>query len=109
MQLKSIMGAAALLLGAHALAGESAPFKDRSEQESYAIGAQTGRTLKADKGDIDVAMLIEGLKDGLAGNKLRMSEDELRAVMSHVQQELHNKMVLSRRAAAGAGKPSPAK
>jgi FKBP-type peptidyl-prolyl cis-trans isomerase FklB len=90
--------ALAALIPAGALADEASPFKDRKEQESYAIGAQTGRTLKKDNVDIDAGMLIRGLKDGLGAEKLLLSENELRAVMSRVQQELHKNMVLNRRA-----------
>jgi FKBP-type peptidyl-prolyl cis-trans isomerase len=86
------------LMSAGALAGETSAFKDRKEQVSYAIGAQTGRTLKKDNVEIDTAMLIRGLKDGLGGDRLLLSENELRAVMSEVQQELHKNMVLNRRA-----------
>jgi FKBP-type peptidyl-prolyl cis-trans isomerase len=87
-----------VLLSTGAMAEDASPFKDRRQQESYAIGAQTGRTLKKDDVDIDAAMLIRGLKDGLAGEKLLLSENELRAVMSSVQQQLHKNMVLNRRA-----------
>ena len=100
MQSRWIVMAAAALIGAHAGADEASGFKDRREQESYAIGAQTGRTLKADKGDVDIDLLIRGLKDGYGGGKLRISEDDLRLVMSRVQQELHKNLVLKRRAAA---------
>jgi FKBP-type peptidyl-prolyl cis-trans isomerase len=77
---------------------DASAFKDRKQQHSYAIGAQTGRTLRKDNVDIDTAMLMRGLKDGLGGDKLLLSENELRAVMSQVQQELHKNMVLNRRA-----------
>ena len=86
------------MISAGALAGEASPFKDRKQQVSYAIGAQTARTLKKDNVEIDAAMLIRGLKDGLGGDKLLLSESDLRAVMSDVQQELHKNMVLNRRA-----------
>ena len=88
----------AALVSVSALADDASPFKDRAQQESYAIGAQTGRTLRKDKADIDAGMLIRGLKDGLGGEKLLLSDNELRAVMSRVQQELHKNMVLNRRA-----------
>jgi FKBP-type peptidyl-prolyl cis-trans isomerase FklB len=93
-----ILLALTALLPVGAWADEASPFKDRVQQESYAIGAQTGRTLKKDMAAIDTVMLLRGLKDGLGGEKLLLSEDELRAVMSQVQQELHKNMVLNRRA-----------
>ena len=88
-----------LLASAQATVTAATPFKDYKAQQSYAIGAQTGRTLKKDNVDIDVEMLIRGLKDGLGGSKLQLSEQDLRAVMSRVQQDLHRNQVLNRRAA----------
>jgi FKBP-type peptidyl-prolyl cis-trans isomerase FklB len=104
MNWKAMAWAAGALAVSHAWADEGSQFKDRREQESYAIGAQTGRTLKADKGDVDIEMMVRGLKDGYGGSKLRMSEDELKVVMNRVQQELHKNLVLNRRAAAQAGR-----
>jgi FKBP-type peptidyl-prolyl cis-trans isomerase FklB len=98
MKQAGIWLALAMLISAGAVADDASPFKDRVQQESYAIGAQTGRTLKKDMAEVDADMLIRGLKDGLGGQKLLLSEDELHAVMSHVQQELHKNMVLNRRA-----------
>ena len=98
MQIKRIVLATAMVWIGQAIAAEAPAFKDRKEQQSYAIGANTGRTLKKDNVDIDAEMLIRGLKDGLAGDKLLLTENELRAVMSQVQQELHKNMVLNRRA-----------
>ena len=88
----------ATLVSTGALADAASPFKDKKEQDSYAIGAQTGRTLRKDNVEIDAAMLIRGLKDGLGDGRMLLSEKDLRAVMSHVQQELHKNMVLNRRA-----------
>jgi FKBP-type peptidyl-prolyl cis-trans isomerase FklB len=86
------------MLAGTAMAEEPSPFKDRQQQDSYAIGAQTGRTLRKDNVQIDEKMLIRGLRDGLGGGKLLLSEKDLHVVMSHVQQELHKNMVLNRRA-----------
>ncbi len=82
-----------------AVAEESSPFKTRAEQESYAIGAQTARTLRRDKTDIDVEMLVRGIRDGLSANGAAMllSDKEVRAVMGRVQQEVRKNMVLNRR------------
>ncbi len=99
MKMRWTVLAIAALMSAGARADEASAFKDRTEQESYAIGAQTGRTLKKDNVDINVGQLIRGLQDGLGGGKLQMSEQELRAVMSRVQQDLHRNMVINRRAA----------
>ncbi|HET7755674.1 MAG TPA: FKBP-type peptidyl-prolyl cis-trans isomerase N-terminal domain-containing protein [Steroidobacteraceae bacterium] len=75
-------------------------FKDRAAQESYAIGAQTARNLRKDDVAINLDMLVRGLRDGFGDGELLLSEKELRAVMSRVQQDIHRNMVLNRRAEA---------
>lgn len=105
MKIKYALVAATLWFATGALADDGASsqefkeFKDAKDQQSYAIGAQTGRTLKKDNVDINVDLLMRGLKDGLDGGKLQMSENDMRAVMSRVQQDLHKNMVMNRRQA----------
>jgi FKBP-type peptidyl-prolyl cis-trans isomerase FklB len=94
-----IILALAAMFAAPAYAEEASPFKDKRAQDSYAIGAQTGRNLKKESFELNVDMLIQGLKDGISGDKLLMSDKELRAVMTHVQSEVHNTMVAARRTA----------
>jgi FKBP-type peptidyl-prolyl cis-trans isomerase FklB len=95
-----ILPALACCLAFAARAEDEPVFKDRNAQESYAIGAQTARTLRKDKGDVDVEMLIRGLRDGFGDGRLLMSEQDLKAVMSRVQQDMHKNLVLNRRAEA---------
>jgi hypothetical protein len=82
-----------------AFAAEAPIFKDRAAQESYAIGAQTAKTLRKDKIDIDIEMLVRGFRDGVSDDvgALRMSDKELKMVMSRVQQDVRKNMVLNRR------------
>jgi len=96
--MKRIAVMVAALWAMQALAEDASAFKDRKAQESYAIGAQTGRTLRKDNVDIDSKMLIRGLQDGLGDKKLLLSEKDLRAVMTVVQQEIRKNMVMNRRA-----------
>jgi FKBP-type peptidyl-prolyl cis-trans isomerase FklB len=108
MRMKCLALAIASLLAFQAFADDAAAFKDLKQQESYAIGAQTARTLRQDNVDIDVDMLVRGLRDGLSDGKLMMTDKELRAVMSRVQQELHKNMVTNRRAAGERNKETGA-
>ena len=101
--------AVAAVLSAPSWSEDASPFKDRVQEESYAIGAQTGRTLKKDMAQVDVDLLIRGLRDGLGGGSLLLSGDSLHAVMSRVQQELHKNMVLNRRALAEKNKEEGAR
>ena len=99
MSFRWITMLAATLVGTQVLAADAVRFSDFKDQQSYAIGAQTGRTLKKDNVEINVELLVRGLRDALAGEPLQMSEADLRAVMNHVQQDLHKNLVLNRRMA----------
>ncbi|GAB4439122.1 MAG: FKBP-type peptidyl-prolyl cis-trans isomerase [Turneriella sp.] len=52
---------------------------------SYAIGYQVGRALKSQGADVDPATIAAAIKDTMAGNELRMSEDEMRQAIQSLQ------------------------
>ena len=52
------------------------------EATDYSLGVSLARSLKAQgAGDYDAALLVRGLQDELAGRKLAISEDDLRAAV----------------------------
>lgn len=52
---------------------------------SYAIGYQVGRALKSQGAEVDPATIAAAIKDTMAGNELRMSEDEMRQAIQSLQ------------------------
>ncbi|MCC6677766.1 MAG: FKBP-type peptidyl-prolyl cis-trans isomerase [Phycisphaerales bacterium] len=92
-------GLAAATLGDRpALPSQTAPDKmapDKADA-SYAIGFETGRdlarSLKDDAVDLDRAALIAGLTDGLNGAATRLSEAEMKRILT----ELHRRVAESR-------------
>jgi FKBP-type peptidyl-prolyl cis-trans isomerase len=80
---------AALVLSAgSAWSEDAAPLKTDKERLSYSIGASIGRNLSKDATDVDLNVLIEGLKASLAGQKLKMTEKEIRLLMSDYEKQL---------------------
>ena len=69
-------------------AGEKKDLKDGAARLSYSIGASIGKNLKKDSADIDLDVLIQGMKAGLAGEQLLLSEKEIRQVMNDYQTQL---------------------
>jgi FKBP-type peptidyl-prolyl cis-trans isomerase len=61
--------------------GQSAVSTDR-EKISYAIGTDVGRNFHSLGVSVDMELLIQGLKDGMAGAQPRMSEVEMRERMA---------------------------
>lgn len=55
---------------------------------SYSIGASIGKNLKTEATEIDVNVLIEGMKTALSGEKGLLSEKEIRQVMSDYTMKL---------------------
>jgi FKBP-type peptidyl-prolyl cis-trans isomerase FklB len=66
----------------------SAPALDTPEAKaSYALGATVGRNLRRDGVEIDAAIFLRGLRDGLSGGKLLVSDEEAKAALTKLQQD----------------------
>jgi FKBP-type peptidyl-prolyl cis-trans isomerase len=109
MKLKWIALTSFSLLALQAGAEEAKVLKTEKDIASYAIGVMTARNFQKDNMDIDVDLMMRGLKDGLARGNLLMPEKELRKVMSTVMGEARKAMVLNRRTAAEANRQAGAK
>jgi len=88
------------LLAAQVGAGEPPVLKTPKDKISYGIGVDVGRNFKRLGIDLDVDLLVKALRDTLTGEKLLLSEDELRATMNAFQAELRQKQVQATRVAA---------
>jgi FKBP-type peptidyl-prolyl cis-trans isomerase FklB len=65
--------------------------KTQKDKASYAIGLNIGKSMHKDSVDVDTAILLRGLKDGLAGAKPLLTDDEARAAMVALQADLRKK------------------
>jgi FKBP-type peptidyl-prolyl cis-trans isomerase len=63
----------------------------QKDKISYAIGMNVGANLHKQAVDVDPAVLLQGLKDGIAGSKPLLSEEEARAVLMQLQEETRKK------------------
>jgi FKBP-type peptidyl-prolyl cis-trans isomerase FklB len=61
------------------------------DKVSYAIGMNIGKGLHHDGVDVDPAVLTRGLKDGMAGGKTAMTDEEAKAAMMTLQAGLRKK------------------
>jgi FKBP-type peptidyl-prolyl cis-trans isomerase len=77
----------------------------RKQKFSYAlgmnIGGGLGGNLKKQGVEVDSALVAQGLKDSLAGSKTRLTEDEAKAVLTEMQNEVR-KQQQEKAAQAGA-------
>ena len=65
--------------------------KTQKDKASYAIGLNIGRGMHKDSVDVDPTILLRGLKDGLAGGKTLLTDDEARAAITALQDDLRAK------------------
>ncbi len=79
---------------------EPKELKTEKDKVSYGVGVSVGKSFKQQGVDVDINLLVMGLKDELTGKKLLMSEDELRKTMTAYQQELRQKQMQERKLAA---------
>jgi FKBP-type peptidyl-prolyl cis-trans isomerase FklB len=66
-------------------------FTTQKDKVSYAIGMNIGSTLHRQSMDIDPNILLQGLKDAMAGGKTLLSEEEARATLTELQNDMRKK------------------
>jgi FKBP-type peptidyl-prolyl cis-trans isomerase FklB len=69
-------------------AAKKPELKSLKEKASYGIGLGMGTNLKKDSIELDIDLLTQGIRDGLAGGKTQLSEEEVQQVMEEFQKEL---------------------
>jgi hypothetical protein len=92
------------LVGDPSYAGQDGTFKSPSDKIPYAIGIEIARNFKNNGMDLDVDLVVKGLRDGLAGEKLLVSENELRGILISVQSDIRRKRSQAKRGSADSNK-----
>jgi len=86
----------------------SAKFKDPEAQASYAIGVNLGSGLRRQQIAVDPEILAEGVKDALGGGPTQMNDDQIRAVLARLQQQVQAHQAQLKAAAAETNKSAGA-
>jgi len=72
--------------------GAETPFTSRKQKFSYAlgmnIGSGLGANLKKQSVEVDWNLVAQGLKDAALGSKTRLTDEEAKAVLTEVQNEV---------------------
>jgi FKBP-type peptidyl-prolyl cis-trans isomerase len=92
--------AASLLLAPSLLRADDA-FKDDQDKVSYSMGVDMGRNLHQQTIDVNPDVLVQGIKDGIAGGPTKMTDDEMKATMQAFITTMKTKMQ-AKQAAMGA-------
>jgi FKBP-type peptidyl-prolyl cis-trans isomerase FklB len=61
------------------------------DKTSYAIGMDLGNKLKSQSIEVDTAILLRGMNDGIAGNKALMTDEEMRTSLTALSTQIRAK------------------
>lgn len=79
----AVLGVA--LLAGHAYAGGQPVLNTPTDRENYTNGVTIARNLKQQGGTVNLDILIKGMMDELAGEKLLMTEGDLQKTLTALQ------------------------
>jgi FKBP-type peptidyl-prolyl cis-trans isomerase len=65
--------------------------KTEKEKASYAMGMNFGTGLRKQSVDIDPAILARGLRDAFSNGKTLLTEDQMRAILTQLQNDMRKK------------------
>lgn len=80
-----------LFFSSQVLGEEKGSPKTQKDRVSYVIGVDIGTNLKKQSIDVNPDLLFKGIKDGLSGNKLMMSDQEIKETIALFQKEMQAK------------------
>jgi len=82
-------------LAAQAIAGEPPALETQKEKVSYAAGVDMARSLQRQGVEVDRELFLKGVKDGLSGGTLLLSDDDINKMLKAFKTE--QKMKLAER------------
>ncbi len=71
-----------------AYSGETVALNSEMDKVSYSIGADLGQKFKQQNIDINPDVLSAGLKDGISGSSLQLTDEQMKQVMTSFQKSL---------------------
>jgi FKBP-type peptidyl-prolyl cis-trans isomerase FklB len=81
----------AVLVTTPVLAAETQQLKTQKDKVSYVVGLDMGNSLKRNMIDVDLEILVTGIKDALSGAKPLMTEQEMKETITALQKDLQAK------------------
>ena len=100
MKFKWIAVLGILFIASTATAEESLILKDQKDKISYSYGVDTATKLKNLPVSVDLELFIKGMRDGLSGGKLLMTDQEISETMTGLQKEVAAKSEEEKKALA---------
>jgi FKBP-type peptidyl-prolyl cis-trans isomerase FklB len=88
-----------VFVSSQAWSAEATEIKTEKDKLSYSIGASIGKNLKKENTEIDLNLLVKGIKNGLAGERLAIPDKQIRLILGTYQSELRKKMMVTKQQA----------
>lgn len=79
------------LVACQTSADDKTVLKNEKDKISYSIGLNIGNNFKNQSIDVDVDVLVKGVKDAISGNKTLMSEKEVQETLTAFQNDMRTK------------------
>jgi len=70
----------------------SAPLATLQDKMNYATGVMTARSMAKNDVPVDIELIVQGLRDAVAGAPARMSEKEIKVVLQSMSADIARKM-----------------
>jgi len=100
MNIKLFPVLAILLMSECLSAQDPSVLKTEADKVNYGIGVGVARNFKSQGMDVDIELVIRGMRDTLSGATLLMTEEDLAKTMYAFRQEMQQKQALAAKAAA---------
>jgi FKBP-type peptidyl-prolyl cis-trans isomerase len=69
------------------IAQEATPLKEQKDRLSYSLGVSLGKSIKRDLIDVNPDVIVQGIKDAVAG-KILLTDEEIAAAFMVLQQDM---------------------
>jgi FKBP-type peptidyl-prolyl cis-trans isomerase len=104
MKTRLFFALTAFILTGNIDAQESPALKTQQDKVNYGIGVGVARNFKNQGMEVNLDLVIRGMRDALSGGPLQMTEAELEKIMGAFQQELHQKQAQAAKLSAETNK-----
>lgn len=88
--MKKLLVASAVMacFASDSVAAEKAEPKTQKEKAGYSIGVSLGESLKKQGIELDIQMVIQGMKDSYSGSKLLMADKDIQTTLQSLQKDM---------------------
>lgn len=80
------------LFSCDSMSQQKAKLKTKQDSVSYAIGVDIGKNMKRQELDLDLNVMLAGMKDAMSTGKAQLTDEQMMTVMQNFQQEMMAKM-----------------